>query len=234
METIRHKPTHQLVLLPLFFLGLLIMGLSSWLMSLCFGAFPALGELHLLALFIAVLVFMGVAVVFHWRAKGRTGMYLTAYFLNAAGSGISIGILLGRSGLIPPPAVLLALLPVATLCAAFCLLFAVSGEKRSTLLAFIFSVCALALIGFGIYFWICKEPLTGCAFVFSGLFFLPFPFCIAGSAEDSEEKYHYLSYSGFGAFILIAFVVALILSEGEILDGFDFDFGGGSRKKKRT
>ena len=232
METIRQKPIHQFVLLAFFFLGLLIMGLFSWLMSLCFGALPALGEFPLLALLIAVLVFMGIAIVFHWRAKGRTGMYLTAYFLNAAGSGISIGILLGRSGLIPPPAVLLALLPVAALCTVFCLLFALFGKKWSTLLAFVFSVFALALIGFGIYFWIRKDPLIGCAFVFSGLFFLPFPFCIASSAEDSEEKYHYLSYSGFGAFILIAFVVALILSEGEILDGFDFDFGGGSRKKK--
>ena len=232
METTRQKPTRQLVLLPLFFLGLLIMGLSSWLMSLCFGAFPALGELHLLALFIAVLVFMGVAVVFHWRAKGRTGMYLTAYFLNAAGSGISIGILLGRSGLIPPPDVLLALLPAAALCTVFSLLFIIPGKEWPTVLAFVFSVLALAVIGFGIYFWICKEPLTGCAFVFSGLFFLPFPFCISNTADDPEDKFRYLSYSGFGAFILIAFVVALILSEGEILDGMDFGGGGGSRKKK--
>ncbi|MBQ8496490.1 MAG: hypothetical protein IJ489_03425 [Clostridia bacterium] len=56
---------------------------------------------------------------------------------------------------------------------------------------------------------------------------------IALSAESEGGALRYGSFAGFGIFIIIAFVVLLILSEGEILDGAIPDFNlPGKRKTK--
>ncbi|HOB20423.1 MAG TPA: hypothetical protein PK830_02630 [Candidatus Atribacteria bacterium] len=41
-----------------------------------------------------------------------------------------------------------------------------------------------------------------------------------------------ISYGSFGAFIIITLTVALILSEGEILDGLDIPVEGSKKSKK--
>ena len=64
--------------------------------------------------------------------------------------------------------------------------------------------------------WVGRSALVGSILLFSGLFFLPFSFCLQNAVEKPERKFRYLSFSGFGAFGIIAFVAILILSEGEL------------------
>jgi hypothetical protein len=67
----------------------------------------------------------------------------------------------------------------------------------------------------------------GCVLLFSALFLLPLPIGIAKAVDWPPDRFRYLSFAGFGAFFLILLVAAIVLSEGEILDGLDFDIGGG-------
>ena len=96
----------------------------------------------------------------------------------------------------------------------------------------IFLMLTLALLGLGIFVWIRHSVLHGSTLVFSSLFFLPFPIGCSSAQEKPERKYRYLSFTGFGAFIVIALVAAIIMSGGEILDGLDFGGGEGKAKKK--
>ncbi|MBQ7416396.1 MAG: hypothetical protein IJW14_05125 [Oscillospiraceae bacterium] len=225
-----NKP--QLKIFPCYLIGLLIMAVSAWAISLLYSQVTFLSRLHWIVQLLPPLALMIAALIVHPVSKGRTGGYLFSYFLNATASGWAIGVLLGEAAIIPPPQVLAAMVPAAAL-GLILMLFSRNSSKAWRIATIVtFSVLGLALIGGGIYVWCVHCPLAGCAFVFSGLFYLPLPFCYGKALSNPDEMYRYLSYTGFGAFILIFLVVMFILSEGEILDGLDFDFGGEGGKKK--
>lgn len=222
----------QFRLLPFLYLGLLTMSVLAWLLSQLYRLIPGLAGIHWLAQLIPAICLMIGAIVCHKKAKGRTPGYLLSYLVNAAGSGCAIGALLGVAAVIPPAELLAALLPAAGLGTLVCLLLLIPGKGWRSFVILAFVILGLALIGVGIYVWICRDSLAGCTMVFSGLFYLPFPVGCSAAREKPERKYRYLSFTGFGAFILIATVVAFILSEGEILNGLDLDLGTGGKKKK--
>ena len=217
----------QMKIFPCYLVGLLVMALSAWLVSLLYSQAAFLAQLHWIAQMLPPLVLMIAALIVLPAAKGRTGGNLLSYFLNASASGWAIGVVLGVASIIPPPEVLVAMVPAALL--GLALVFFSRSRSKAWRIATVvtFSLLGLALIGVGIYVWCVHQPLMGCAFVFSGLYFLPLPLGYVKAASKPEKMYRYLAYTGFGAFILIFLVVLFILSEGEILDGLDFDFGGG-------
>lgn len=220
----------------LYVAGLFAMALASWLVSGIYSGLTIQDEASWrIGVGIgAAIAFSVVAIICHVWAKGRSFGYLISYILNAIGSGCAIGTLLADKGIIPPPELLLALLPVAGLGIMGCLLLWIPGEIWRFVVPSVFTVAALALIGFGTYIWICRDPLIGCTFVFSGLFYLPFPMGHSFAWDKPEQGSRYLSFAGFGAFILIAFVVILILSEGEIIDVFDIDLSGKKKTKSKS
>ena len=73
-------------------------------------------------------------------------------------------------------------------------------------------------------------PLVG--LLTFGLFILPFPIAVGAVQADCSQQFRYLSFSGFGTFILVFLVAAFILSEGEILEGFDIGEPDAFGKKK--
>ena len=224
----------QMKLFPCYLLGLLVMAASAWAVSLLYSQAAFLSRLHWIVQLLPPLALMIGALIAHPVSKGRVVGYLLSYFLNATASGWAIGALLGTADVVPPPQVLIAMAPAAILGLTL-VLFARSSAKAWRIASIIiFSLLGLALIGFGIYVWCVHQPLTGCAFVFSGLFYLPLPLGYTEALKKPDQMYRYLSFTGFGAFILILIVVAFILSEGEILDGLDFDFGGSGGKKKNN
>ena len=219
-----------LKMLPRYLLGLLVLALSARLVAAVFLANDALRNAHWLLQLIPALVYTGIAVVAHCLAKGRKWLYIFSYLINAFASGCAVGAVLGDASALPDAELLIALLPAAAIGGAACLLLTVPKPILRRLVCICGTVGALALVGVGIYIWDCRDALTGCALVFSGLFLLPFPIgCNAMLDEEEQERYRSLSFTGFGAFIAIAFVAAIILTDGEILDGLDgFDIGGGS------
>lgn len=218
-----------LKMLPRYLLGLLTVALSARLVAAVFLATPALKNAHwLLQILPAVLVTV-FAVVAHWLAKGRKWLYIFSYLINAFASGCAVGAVLGDASLLPDAGLLLALLPAAVIGGAASGLLT-SPQRFARRLATIGgTVGALALVGVGIYFWDFRDALIGCALVFSGLFLLPFPMGCKAMLNEHNDLYRYLSFTGFGAFIAIAFGAAVILTDGEALEGLEgFDIGGGS------
>ena len=221
----------QLKLFPCYLIGLLVMAVSAWLVSLLYGQVTFLSQLHWIVQLLPPLALMIVALVALPVSKGHTGGNLFSYFLNAAASGWAIGVLLGVVTVVPPPEILTAMIPAVLLGLALVLFGRCSSKAWRIASVVIFSLLGLALIGVGIYVWCAHSPLIGCSFVFSGLYYLPLPLGYAEAVSNPEKMYRYLAYTGFGAFVLIFFVVLFILSEGEILDGLDFGGEGGKKKK---
>lgn len=219
----------QLSLYPLYLVGLLTMALAAFFISLGYTWLPQTAEPAWFVHLIPPVCLMGGAAAVHCHAKGKSGGYLLSYFMNAAGSGWAVGALLGAGGVLPPMELLAVLLPAAVLGLAACLCPSLRADRARKVCALILCALGLVLIGFGVYAWIFRDGLAGCALVFSGLFFLPLPICGVFAGDKPEGAMRYLSFSGFGACFLVVLVVALILSEGEVLSGLDFGDG-----KKRT
>ncbi len=219
-------------LYPIYLAGLLVLALAAYFVSLGYAWLPRCAELAWYVQLLPSVCLMGCAAAAHCRAGGNPGGYLLSYFLNAAASGWAIGALLGAGAVLPPAQLLAALLPAAVLGFPNCLYPALRSRRAQRVLAGLLFILGLILTGFGVYVWIFRHALVGCTLVFGGLFFLPFPIGCTFAAEKPQQAMRCLSFSGFGACFLIVLVVALILSEGELLDGLDF--GGEGRRKRRV
>lgn len=220
---------------PLFFpalIGLVIFGLFARLTASVYRLVPWLNDTYWWVHLIIPLVLMGVALALHLTAKGRTAGYLLSYLFNAIGSGCLVGAIYGIRNYIPAPELLIALIPAFLICATACLIPLLPSKFWKELTQIILLVLAIGLVVTGMIVWIFRSMPFGCAFLFSGLFILPFPLVVFDADVEWSQRSCHLSYSGFGAFILVISVAAFILSEGEILDGLDLgDFGGSGRKK---
>ena len=220
------NPTLKTV--PVYLSGLIVMVATTWLLT------PLVGGFHWsLTIFAAVLLCLG-AVACHELSERRRGMYITGYFLNAIGSGVAVAALYAQMNwyaeILP---LLLALVPAAGLGLVFCLGY--FGQK--TLWRKIWGICvlllALVLVVLAVIVWIKWNRVIGSFSFFSGICLLFYMMACLCALDNPNRKWRYLSFSGFWAFAVIAVVVVLILSECDILDGLDFDFGSGSGKKKR-
>lgn len=233
----------QLKMLICYMTGLLILGLSAWLTSGLLSTSAAwledcwfwalIPSLFVLAMALLFLAAAEGSVFQYWFGfKARRGFFHISYLLNAAASGYAVGVLMAEKGMLPTNELFLALLPAAALGLLLAVAFLIPGRLWHKTAGIAFLVLAIALIGCGIYTWIRLSPLAGCAAVFSGLYFLLFPVGIQFALKNPQEWYRYLSYTGFGAFLIIIGAAIVILSEGEALEGLDIDIGWGSRKKK--
>lgn len=221
-----------LKMLPRYLLGLVILAVSSRLVAQVFLAYSALRNAHWFLQILPALLCMVGALIVHCLAKGRKGLYIFSYLINAFASGCAVGAVLGKAALCPSAGFLEAMLPAAVIGTLVCLLLTIPKPFLRRFVCIGGVVSALAVIGTGIYFWACRDTLTGCALVFSGLFLIPFPVGCNAMLGNWLQRYRYLSFTGFGAFIAIAFIAALCLSEGEILDGLDFGGDSASESKQ--
>lgn len=237
----------KLRMLLYYLLGLFIMGVTAWLISAVFPLGALLRRVHwFFALLPAILVCV-VAIVLCCRAADedhahavsgstRRMLYRVCYLLNATASGLAVGVVLAQKQFSLSDDLLLALIPAVLLGLGLYLLMLIPHQIWRKVVAIVFVLLAVVLVAGGIGLWITESAVQGCTVVFSGLFFLLFPVGTYHAAKHPDQWLRYLAYTGFGAFAVIFLAVMFILSEGEILDGldFDFDFGGRGSKKKRT
>ena len=218
-------------------IGLLLMGAVAWLVSALIQAIPAIQSLHWMVLLIPAVILAICALIIAICAKNKTGKLLWSYGLNAMGSGLAVGVLMGAKGILPAMSLIYALLPALAL-GILCWGILANTNSWPGLLTLLFVLLSLALLIVGIVAWVKYIPLVGCAIVFSALFL--FPYCIAVNAaiDHPEEKFDYLAASGFGAFIIIFIVVLIVLTEGDglegLFDGLDFGGGEGIGRRKRN
>lgn len=218
----------NLKLLPTFVVGLIVMTASAWMFAPLTG-----GEYWLLWILGAVLLCVG-AVVCHALSNRRAAVYVLGYLINAVSSGCAAATLYGQMGWDVELLMLLCgVAPVALLGAVFCLGYFGQGKLWRKIWGLAMALLALALMVAAVILWIKWNPVAGSMGFFSGICLLFFIMACLATLDSPKEKWRYLSFSGFWAFAVILIVVLVILSEGEILDGLDFDFSGGSAKKKR-
>lgn len=228
------QPTYPM---PLFFgFCVLLMAAVAWMTSALLQEVSLRGNLHWLILLIpAVLCSVG-ALIAHLRSKERTWAYLLSYSLNALGSGWAVGVLMGVKGMLPTATLVMSLLPALFL-GILCWIVLAAIDRWPTIVTSIFVVLSVALLITGIVFWVRFAPLVGCTMVFSALFLLPYPVAVNLAMDTPSETYRYLSFSGFGGFVLIFTVVLFVLTEGEVLEGldggFDLNSGSGSRTRRK-
>lgn len=181
----------------------------------------------------AAAVIFGLAIAAHCLAKGRRGGYWLSYAFNAIGTGGIIGILYGEMGwTVEVPTLLYALLPAAVLGAALCLNSFIYGKRWRKAADVAVLILNLILIVGAIVIWVKWHCVFGSFAFFCGICQLFFQMACLIAGDKPEGKWRYLSFSGFWAFAVIAVVVIIVLSEGDILDGLDFDLPIGDKKKK--
>ncbi len=211
-----------------YLLGLVLMTATVWLFA------PILQALHWSVGLIGAVLLCLFAVLFHLAARGKTTLYITGYFLNAVGSGCMIGVLYAHmawdisifqllSGLIP--AVVLGLL---LNCGQL-----IKGRLWQKIWGITILILSAAVLVFSVVVWAKCNRLLGSYCFFSTVCLLFFLMASVAVQNRSWETWRYLSFSGFWAFAVIAVVVVFILSEGEILDGLDLDFGDVDFRKKK-
>ena len=217
------------------FLGLAVFAVLTGLIAMVYPQITWLKDTYWLVHLVLPLCVMGGALALHLTAKGRAAMYLVAYLLNAIGAGCLVGAIYGLRNYLPTAALLPGLFPAVVLCAAACLIPLLPRDFWKDLVSLVLLVLAIGLVIVGIVVWASRSMPFGCAFLFSGLFVLPFPRSVFHADEEWSDRFRHLSRSGFGAFTLVSIVAAFILSDGEMIDGLDgVDLGDlvGSNKKK--
>lgn len=216
-----------------YVVALVVMGIAAYLTSWLYGCQTALVQLHWGVRLIPSIVLMLGALAVHLLSHKKAWAYLLSYSLNAMASGWIVGTLMYEKQMLPAPELFTALIPAVLFGILACMLFSMSENKRTTVISIVVLVSGILLLLAGIALWIWVAPLSGCVFVFSALFLLPFPIGVGCAKETPDEAFRYLSLTGFGAFALILLVAIFILSEGEILDGLDIGGGEGKKSKKK-
>lgn len=118
------------------------------------------------------------------------------------------------------------------------ILFAVIAIISNSVAAFehpvIFSVivCAPLLIS-GIVFWIVFDSAVFSYYMFMAVAVSCFLFALISGNESDSDVYINAWISSFAAFVLVAIIVLIVISEGEALEGLDFAPGGGKKPKKK-
>ena len=188
------------------------------------------GNLQASTLFAVIgIAFMLLAIPFHIFGKRAKIFYIFSMMLNTFGSAwfcamhyTKIQKMLSLKelfiSLIPAGIILLL-----TLILLFCI-------PKFSFITIIFN---FALSIFDIVQWIrVGDTFYSFGFFASVITFMCICAMILLSQESEGGTLRYGSFAGFGIFIIIAFVVFFILSEGEILDGFDLDLSLPGNKKK--
>lgn len=220
-------------ILPCYILGLAVMGLTAWVATRCYSLIPIQAENAWWIGIAAAIMFCVLAIVSHKLAKGRAFGYIVGYLFNAIGSGLCIGMLYWEMDWsVSTQTLALALFPSVTLGFLLCLTTLKQNKIWRKVCDSTILLLTIALIVAAIITWIKWDHVGGSFAFFCGVCQLFFHIACLVIMGKLDGKWRYLSFSGFWAFAIIAILVFIILSEGDILDGLDFDIGGSGKRNK--
>lgn len=208
-------------LFPGFLAGLLVMLAVGCGVMLLLAADPGLLELHWGIWLALTLLFPVLALAAHLKAKRNQALYPVSYFLNILGAGCTFGIVMcyveveitGELML----AMLLSMVPSALLMLLLGLAYAFLRWDRWIAIGFTLLGMAAAVVGA-----ICMGP--GAFFAF--LIFLPMPLACAKTLGKPWNHNRYLSFAGFGVYLIVMVAGILILTEDGPDGIFDILFEG--------
>lgn len=215
-------------LFPVYLAGVLVMVCSAWLLT------PLVGNVHWLFVILAAVALCLCAVACHAVSKRRTKLYLWGYLLNAISSGTAIAALYSQKlWEVNINILLMAVVPAAVLGLALCMGYLINNRSWRKIWGLVMLLLTLGLIVASIVVCLKWHRGLGSMGLFSGISLLFFMMACLAATHEPEDQWRYLSFSGFWAFATIAIVVALILSDGALLDGLDFDLDLDFPSKKK-
>lgn len=178
---------------------------------------------------------MILAIPFHYNAKKHPLGYFISFIINSVASGFVVSAYyLESSNSLDVFRLFIGAVPAAAiLFLVYVMLQCFEKTKKVTLVVagIINAVLTIATT----VLWI-KYGLVIFSFGFFCSLICFFFLCVFGITINHDERsvFRDISFGSFGSFIIITVVVIVILSEGEVLDGLDFDVGGGKKGKKKA
>lgn len=180
-------------------------------------------------------VLMVLAVPFHILGKKTQVGYLISFGINSVANGFSASAYYLIKGItIDLNSVFFAIISaVAVLFLVYLMLQVWAKTKRVTVTVAV--IVNMLLMVAEIVLWVMYGNAIY-SFGFFSLLISLFYLCVFGITINHDERpvLRDVSFGSFGSFIILTVVVIAILSEGDILDGLDFDLSGGGKKKKKS
>lgn len=170
------------------------------------------------------------------RRPGRSSpvLWSLCYLLNSVANGFSVAALYIHTAYEPDVgALLLGLLPcIGLLTIVVVLLWRFPRGKKPILWAAVLLAAGMAGLSFVRGLW--PVGFQRNAVLFGALVSIMY-LAVYGVNLGREERpvLRDIAYASFGALILVTFVVLVLISDGEVLDGFDFDMDFSWRKKHK-
>ena len=171
------------------------------------------------------------SIILHWVGKTKTIGYIGAFVFNAIGSGCFVSMYYDAHPPIPENKTMLlsALVPFGILTLT-CLALLICEKIKSVVIAVAVVVHAVFLLISLVYWAQGDTQYYGLQF-FLHILSLYTLGVLGVTVGEERSVWRDLSLGSFGSFLIIAAIVILILSEGEILEGLDI--GGSGRKSKK-
>lgn len=182
----------------------------------------------------AGIVLMLAAIPFHCVGKKHPWGYAVSYLLNTVANGLSLSALYLTQG---TETDLYRMLPAALPAAGILLLvygmLQIFHKTKPVTVAVACVLNGLLTVAFAVLWILYGDLLFSFGFFCSliALFYLG----VFGVTVNHDERavLRDISFGSFGSFIILTVVVAVVLSEGDILDGLDVPFDGSRTKKHK-
>lgn len=170
------------------------------------------------------------AIPVHIFGKKHSILYVFSFGMNAFANGFSLSALYLHKGIEPELfSMLLSAVPAAVilLLTYLMLQFWHKTKKLTLTVATVINSIALA---FALMLWYVGAGF----FPFFTLLLSLFSLGVFGISLDREcrDVLKDISYGSFGSFVIVTLIVLVLITEGDILDGADFDLDLGGKKKK--
>lgn len=176
---------------------------------------------------------MIVAIPFHILGKKNGIGYLISFLLNSVANGFSVSAyyLVKEVNVSLYEMLMASVFAAGVMVLVYLMLQIFSKSKKVTIT--IAAIIILVLMAAAVSLWILRDA-GFYSFGFFSLLISMFYLCVFGVNINHEKRpvLRDISFGSFGTFVIITVVVLAILSEGEILDGLDFNLGGDSKRKK--
>lgn len=181
------------------------------------------------------LFLMLLAIPFHSFAKQHNLGYVISWLLNAVGVGAAVATYyISTETSVQLYQLVFASIPSAALLVFVYLMLQVfSKTKKQTLLIATLLLLVFAVIS--VVEWI-KTGSVMYSFRFFALLETAIELCVFGVTVNHDERsvLRDISFGGFGALIITVIVVAVILSEGDVVELGDLDIEVKSKKEKKN
>lgn len=181
------------------------------------------------------IVLMLVAIPIHCQGKKSKLFYALSFLVNSVANGFSVSAYYVSKSIAVSVSEMLkaSLLPVLILFLVYLIVQLFPKSKKVVCISAVI-VCCVALVTL-LVFWI-RQGGVLFSFGFFAVLLSVFSLCVMGvTASNRRNVLRDISFGSFGAFVMISIVVLFILSEGEILEGFDvsgMDDGKNKSKNK--